>query len=98
MRPRCEDYGGRGAHGAWARRLLTPGFRDRTAEASRALSLAASLDVALDELLGILFQDVVDLVGDSVDVPLQALGLVGQVGRGLRRRGVFLRRPRRLFG
>src|SRR5262249_13537257 len=42
--------------------------------------LAASLNVALDELLGVLLQDVVDLVEELVDVFLDLLALLGQLG------------------
>src|SRR5262252_9744781 len=41
--------------------------------------LAASLHVALHELLGVLFQDVVDLVEELVDVFLDLLALLGQL-------------------
>src|SRR5215510_12840215 len=41
--------------------------------------LAASLHIALDELLGVLLQDVVDLVEELVDVFLDLLALLGQL-------------------
>src|SRR2546426_847747 len=62
--------------------------------------LAAALHVALDELLGVLLEDVVDLVEELVDVFLDLLALLGQLrARGgsvatafsrLRRPGLFL--------
>src|SRR5215475_2406794 len=60
----------------------------------------ASLHVALDELLSVLLQDVVDLVEELVDVFLDLLALLGQLGArggsvttafcGLCRPGLFL--------
>src|SRR5262245_45511201 len=41
--------------------------------------LAAALHVALDELLGVLLEDVVDLVEELVDVFLDLLALLGQL-------------------
>lgn len=41
--------------------------------------LAASLHVALDELLGVLLEDVVDLVQQVVEVFLELLALLGQL-------------------
>src|SRR5207237_9808754 len=41
-------------------------------------TLFRSLDVALDELLGVLFEDVVDLVEKLVDVFLDLLALLGE--------------------
>src|SRR2546426_12709317 len=61
--------------------------------------LAASLHVALDELLGVLLEDVIDLVEELVDVFLDLLALLGQLRArscsvaafsGLRRPGFFL--------
>src|SRR5947207_11745932 len=44
--------------------------------------LAAPLHVALDELLGVLLEDVVDLVEQLVDVFLYLLALLGDLGAG----------------
>src|SRR5437773_7009897 len=44
--------------------------------------LAAPLHVALDELLGVLLEDVVDLVEQLVDVFLDLLALLGDLGAG----------------
>src|SRR5262245_13693872 len=61
--------------------------------------LAAALDVALDELLGVLLEDLVDLVQEVVEVFLQLLALLGQLGTS--RPGFLavcrLRRPRFLL-
>src|SRR5207249_7406616 len=46
--------------------------------------LAAPLDVALDELLGVLLEDVVNLVEQLVDVFLDLLALLGDLGVGVR--------------
>ena len=43
---------------------------------------AASLHVALHELLGVLLEDVVDLVEELVDVFLDLLALLGNLGIG----------------
>src|SRR5436853_134783 len=58
--------------------------------------LAAALDVALDEFLGVLFEDVVDLVQQLVDVFLDLLALLGDLGAGARPVTAFggLARPR----
>src|SRR5581483_8458816 len=50
--------------------------------ASRLLLLAAPLDVALHELLGVLLQDVVDLVEELVEVLLDLLALLRHLGVG----------------
>src|SRR5437016_9481694 len=79
--------------------MVAPGGRLRP-PFSRAGSrlLAASLDVALHELLGVLLEDVVDLVEELVDVLLDLLALLGDLGarlsavtalRGLRGPGLF---------
>src|SRR6185503_14855549 len=62
--------------------------------------LAAALNVALDEFLGVFLEDLVDLVQEVVEVFLQLLALLGQLGttraagflavRRLRRPGFFL--------
>src|ERR687895_1168181 len=43
-------------------------------------SLAALLDVGLDELLGVLLQDLIDLIEDVVHLLLQLLALGGRGG------------------
>src|SRR5712691_5961519 len=48
--------------------------------AVRARLLAAALDVALHELLGVLLEDIVDLVQEVVEVLLDLLALLGDLG------------------
>ena len=52
----------------------------------RARLLAAALDVALHELLGVLLEDVVDLVQEVVQIFLDLLALLGSSGFARRRR------------
>src|SRR2546430_17442937 len=54
-------------------------FRSAAVLVDRHRLLAAALDVALDELLGVLFEDVVDLVEKLVDVFLDLLALLGEL-------------------
>src|SRR5712691_10399240 len=61
--------------------MVAPGGRLRP-PFSRAGSrlLAAALDVALHELLGVLLEDIVDLVQEVVEVLLDLLALLGDLG------------------
>src|SRR6266581_5573903 len=63
--------------------MVAPGGRLRP-PFSRAGSrlLAAALDVALHELLGVLLEDIVDLVQKVVQVLLDLLALLGDLGIG----------------
>src|SRR6266550_2703548 len=90
MRPRSQRRG---------RTSRTPAHTACSGTRRSASLLAASLHVALDELLGVLLEDVIDLVEELVDVFLDLLALLGQLRarggpvstfRGLRRPDFFL--------
>src|SRR6266550_2719498 len=70
MRPRSQRRG---------RTSRTPAHTACSGTRRSASLLAASLHVALDELLCVFLEDVIDLVEELVDVFLDLLALLGQL-------------------